>query len=616
MHSVASGLLQRLALNVRMRYSTRHQMNVLRRFSPLFVCWLALVPGCGKKAETRSTEGHPLVSPLVVQSEAGRRGGRLTLVSSGPTRSFNPLVSGDMGPDTVTRLLFSPLVNMDWTTQQPGPGLAESWSVTEDEKTWTFKLRPGLHWSDGEPLTADDVVFTWNGVMYSPEMPPTSYRVFMAGGMPFAVSKLDDLARQVVTAVPYAPFLELFGGVWILPKHKFEPAAKSRRFISAYNLNTPPGDVVGSGPFRLKESVPDRYILLERNPEFWMADTNGQRLPYFDEVLIYAGSGNVPRDAFIGGKCDVYETGRPEEFPAFKQAQPQVGYRLETLATGTDGNFVWFNQNTGTNQAGLPLVQPQKLKWFTNKTFRQAVSSAINRDRIVKEVYEGRARPIHSFLSKEHGKWFNPDAPRFPYDPARARALLAEMGMQDRNGDGMLEDSDGVPVRFTLTTNTKNPMREAQARLIVEDLKQIGLRADLELVEFPVLLERINDTGQYDCALMGLGGGSDDPTSQMNVLKSDEPMHQWFPNQTRPATAWEARVDELMDAQLQTLHFETRKKLFDEVQSILGEQQPLIGTVSPDLFVAFRPDLANVRPAASTFFRATWNAPELFLLKQ
>ena len=115
---------------------------------------------------------------------------------------------------------------------------------------------------------------------------------------------------------------------------------------------------------------------------------------------------------------------------------------------------------------------------------------------------------------------------------------------------------------------------------------------------------------------MGLGGGGIDPASQMNVLKSSEELHQWFPLQKSPATEWEARIDTLMDEQMRTLDLAKRKQAFDEVQSILAEEMPMIYTVSPLCYAAIRENVGNVRPSVLTPYRVTWNMEELFFKKQ
>jgi peptide/nickel transport system substrate-binding protein len=134
-------------------------------------------------------------------------------------------------------------------------------------------------------------------------------------------------------------------------------------------------------------------------------------------------------------------------------------------------------------------------------------------------------------------------------------------------------------------------------------------------VDFRTLLEKVNGTFDYECALMGLGGGGVDPASQLNVLRSSDELHQWFPFQKTPATDWEARIDALMDAQMRTLDFTQRKKAFDEVQAILAEELPMIYTVSPFAFAAIRSDIGNARPSVLTPYRVTWNIEELFLKK-
>jgi peptide/nickel transport system substrate-binding protein len=255
------------------------------------------------------------------------------------------------------------------------------------------------------------------------------------------------------------------------------------------------------------------------------------------------------------------------------------------------------------------------LKWFRNKKFRQAVSCALDRDRLAREAYEGSAQPIYGFLSTENPKWNNPNIPKFSYDPARAKALLAEIGIQDRKGSGTLEDADGNPIEILFNSNTGNPMREKAALIIQDDLKKIGINITYVRVDFRTLLEKVNGTFDYECALMGLGGGGVDPASQLNVLRSSDELHQWFPFQKTPATDWEARIDALMDAQMRTLDFTQRKKAFDEVQAILAEELPMIYTVSPFAFAAIRSDIGNARPSVLTPYRVTWNIEELFLKK-
>ena len=591
-------------------------MKVFRRFATWFPLLVLLVPGCGRQSAPKPpATGHALPSPLVAKCEPGQPGGRLTLVTVGSPRTFNPLLVEDNASDQVVRMLFGSLVIVDSTALEAGPGLAESWAVEPDGKTWTFKLRAGLRWSDGQPLTSEDVVFTWNEVMYNPDMNRLTYDLFRINGKNFAISKVDEVTVRVMTPEIFAPFLEYFGGVPILPKHAIGREVQERRFLSIYTPNTRPEKIVGSGPFRVKELQPGKGVLLERNPEYWCVDKAGRRLPYFDEVLLAGAVGASPTFLFLNGHGDVCEQARVEEYAAVRSAASVGKLQVLELGVGPERDLLWFNLNTNVNAGGRPLVSPIKSKWFRDKSFRQAVSCAIDRDRLVKEVYGGRAQPVMAFIPTENKKWSNSNVPQFGYDLARARALLAGMGIQDRNGDGTLEDAGGNAIEFTLHSNTGNPAREKCAALIAGDLRRLGFKTDFQPMDFRALVAKVNETFDYECVLMGLGGGGVDPASQVNVVKSGETLHQWFPNQPAPATDWEARLDGLMDAQMRTLDFAHRKKTFDEVQAILAEQLPMIYTVAPLHLAAARADLANLRPSLLTPYRLTWNVEQLYFRK-
>ena len=595
------------------------QSGAMKPFFSKRAVWLAaalaVLAGCGKNTPQKPAAGHPLPAPLVAKCEPGQPGGRLTLVADGAPRTFNPLLASDGASDELVHLLFGSLVNLDLATQEPGPGLAVSWSVAPDQKTWTFKLRRGVRWSDGWPFTADDVVFTWNQVMYNPKFNQLTYDVFRIGGKNFTVSRVDELTVRVVTPEVFAPMLEFFGSVPILPIHAIGPALKERPFPWVYALDTPPGRVAGCGPFRVKESKAGQFVLLERNPEYWVVDKEGRRLPYFDEVLLVPGGRGAESLLFLNGKSDAAERVRHDDYDMFKQAATNARVRLVELGVGAEQDFLWFNLNTGSDILGKPFVSPAKLKWFRDKRFRQAVSCAIDRERLAREVYGGRAQPIHGIVSAESRKWNNPDIPRYAYEPARARALLAEIGIQDRRGDGTMKDANGNRIEIVFNSNVENPTRAKCAALMAEDLQKLGVKLVYQTLVFEALVDKVNKTFDYECVLMGLTGGGGDPASQMNVLKSSDELHQWFPRQKTPSTDWEARVDQLMDAQMRTLDFAQRKKSFDEVQAILAEELPMIYTVAPFAFAAIRSDVGNVRPSILTPYRRTWNAGELYFKK-
>lgn len=664
---------------------------------------LALVfSGCdNKKPEvSKAAKQSDLPQPpCVYDCEPGVRGGRLVIATFGDPKTFNPITENEGTSREIIRFLFAGMVSLDWPTQKATPGLAHSWSVADDKKTWTWKLRSGLKWSDDQPLTADDVVFTWTQVIYNPDIVNVTRDLFTIDGKEFKVTKVDDLTVQVVTPEPYAPFIEYFGGVEILPKHILAREVAEKKFESAYGINTAPARLVCSGPFKLKQYKAGEFTLLERNPNFFGVDKAGTRLPYLDNVIYTTVPDmNAMSLRFLKGESDIHENVRPDEFDRFKTEADAGKFKLESLGIGPERAFMWFNLNTnrvvnlrftsdqanttllvksavnqnldklpsdgrvmpgelelvakfGTNEhkrvvaikqgqalpltvkfdsgsitiAGAkgettvqskPIVDPKKMAWFGQPKFRQAIAHAIDRPSIIKSIYAGRADEGGSFVSSALTKWHNPNVPKYPYDVAKARALLKEIGIEDRNGDGFLEDAQGHVLEFSFNTNVGNNTREKVAVFIQSDLKKLGVKLNYKPIDFNALVSMIDDTFDYDAILLGLGGGGTDPAANMNVLKSDGFTHFWFPRQKIPATPWEAKVDKLMNDQLKELDEVKRKAIFNEVQVIMSTEMPFIYTIQPLTYAAYRKDLGNIRPTVLSSYRVTWNAEELYLKKK
>jgi peptide/nickel transport system substrate-binding protein len=595
--------------------------NLVRAFA-VFAAGIFCFSGCGKKPENvlsgNSAANYPLPDPpLLADCNPGIPGGRLIVSTFGEPKTFNPITANETSSQEVYRFLFASLLGFDPIKQEIEPGLAESWTNAPDGKTWTFKLRKNLRWSDGEPLTADDVVFTMNDVIYNPKIDNVTRDALMVGGKEFTVTKIDDLTIQVVTPEIYAPFLEGFGaGVPIMPKHVLEKYVKAGTFASAYGADWKPAQLVGSGPFIIKEYKPAQYTLLARNPYFFEVDSKGQRLPYLDNIIYsVVPDWNAMSLRMLHGESDVDDFVKPDEYDTFKSAETDGKIKLLEPGIGLEVAYFVFNENTNINKTGKPLIDSKKLIWFRDTKFRQACAYAIDRDAIIKAIYSGRSAPNYGFVTVGNKKWFNPNIPKYPHDLDKALALLKEIGIEKRNGDDFATDADGNKIEFVLNTNTGNGPREKTALLIVSDLQKLGFHVIFQPIDFNTLIDRMDNTYNYDSVLMVMGGDSTDPAFNMNVLKSSGFSHEWFPRQKSPSTDWEVRIDYLMNAELKTLDFNERKKDFDEVQMIIAEQQPLIFTVVPVYFAAARTDIGNLRPTPLNGFRVTWNAEELYFKK-
>jgi len=196
------------------------------------------------------------------------------------------------------------------------------------------------------------------------------------------------------------------------------------------------------------------------------------------------------------------------------------------------------------------------------------------------------------------------------HNPAKARAILREAGFIDRDGDGVVEDPQGNPVEFTLVTNAGNTQREHIAQMIRKDLEEIGFKVHFTFLEFNVLVDKLDVTYDWDACILGLTGGIE-PHFGRNVWHSSGHLHMWYPRQKRPATPWEARIDEIFDTAVQELDRQKRKALYDEWQRIVAEQLPFIYTVVPTRLVAVRNKFGNLYP--TSYGGVLWNLEELFV---
>ena len=375
-------------------------------------------------------------------------------------------------------------------------------------------------------------------------------------------------------------------------------------------MATPPERIAGLGPFKLKAYVAGQRVVLARNEHYWKRDVSGRRLPYLDELVFSLDPDrNTQLLKFQRGETDLLSPVNAEDV-ALLERDSKI--KVHNLGPSLIREILWFNLNSAKNAAdGQPFVDPVKLSWFKEVKFRQAVSHAIDRAAIVNLAFAGKADPQWGFLSAGDKLWANPSVKRYSYDRDRALRLLTEAGFRFDPRQKQLFDSQNRPVGFTLMTNAGNALRQKMSALIQADLAQIGIKMNLAFIESRTLLARINDGAGYEACLLAISSGDADPASHLNILLTSGASHWWQPKQAVPATPWEARIDELMKRQLVTINPAARKKLFDEVQGILAEQQPFIFLASRHLLVAAQTGVGNFNPALLPDF-ALWNVDELY----
>jgi len=549
----------------------------------------------------------PSADLLRTDQEAGRPGGRLVFALRSEPKTLNPVAAVDIPSKDVLGRLTADLIHIDRQTQRTAPALARSWSVSPDGRHYTLELRRGLRFSDGHPFDADDVVFSFG--CYLDERNGSPQRdLLIVGGKPVAVRKLDAHRVALDMEQPYAAAERLFDSLAILPRHLLEKAHQEGRLAKAWGLATPPAEIAGLGPFRLRSYVPGDRLVLERNPYYWKVDRTGRALPYLDEIVfLLVPSEDAQVIRFKAGETDLISRLNAENFSVLEGEAAARRYRLLDLGPGLEYTFVLFNLND-LAEGALPAIS-RKQAWFRQTAFRQAVSAALDRKGMVRLACRGRGTPLSTHVTPGNKVWVNQALPPPTRSLDRARELLARAGFSWK--DGALQDGAGARVEFTIVTNAANAARVQMATIVQDDLRELGVQAQVVPLENRALLDRVFQSHEYEAALMALGSGDVDPTSEMSVWLSSGPTHLWHLGQSQPATAWEKEIDAGMRRQLVTLDPQERKRLYDRVQELVAENLPLIPLISPNVLVGAREGLGNFRPAILDHY-VLWNADELF----
>jgi peptide/nickel transport system substrate-binding protein len=510
-------------------------------------------------------------------------GGQLRFCLHADPATFDPLLAAEEASETVRYLTAGVLLRFNRQTQQLEPELATSWKVMDGGKRIDFVLRRNVRFSDGTPLTADDVIATMRRLGRPDLQSAIADTIRTAAGNIAAAANGPD-GVSVSFSTPVAGLERLFDSLAICSR-QHAPDAR-----------------VGLGPFMLDSYRGGQYVLLRRNPNYWKTGADGARLPYLDSVRLDIQSNReLELFRFRTGELHLIDKVEPEAFERLRKEKPAAALNV---GASLDTELFWFNLSPA---ASLPAY---KKGWFGSKVFRQAIAAAINRNDIVRLVYRGYAHAAAGAVSAANRFWFNANVRSYKYDPQLALKQLQEEGF--RFSGHALRDARGNVVEISLITNAGNQTRVQIGRMIQQDLAKIGVQVNFLPVEFQSLIERITRTQQYETCLLGLTNVETDPNDQMNVWMSSGSHHPWNPGQEKPATAWESEIDRLMQEQHSVLSSETRRRAFNRVQEIIAEEEPIIPLVHPDVLAAISADLrgyaASVLPP-----HLFWNIENLSL---
>ncbi len=536
-------------------------------------------------------------------------------------KTFNSALSQEA--PNIFGYTYEGLLSANGLTGEIEPALARSLpEVSADKKRLVFTLKSGLKWSDGHPLTADDVVFTFNQVYFNDKIPsPTRdvFRIGESGALP-QVTKVDDLRVEFLLPEPFSPILRSLS-TEILPAHALQASIEKMdesgnpEFLSMWGTDTDPEKIVVNGMYRLKEYIPSQRIIFERNPYYWRKDAGGNEQPYIDRIVwqIVENQDTQLLQFRSGGLSSVSVA--PQYFSLIKREEERGNFTIYGGEPDLGSVFISFNLNQGKDVDGNPLVNPIKSAWFNRLEFRKAIAHAIDRQTMVNNIYRGLGSLQESPIPFASPYYISPEEglPTYEYNLQKSKELLLKAGFK-YNAQGELLDDKGNRVRFTLLTNAGNQIREALGSQIKQDLSKIGIQVDFTPIDFNTLVTKLKDTLDWECHLIGFTGGIE-PHGGSTIWSTEGRLHAFNQNREDPPifdrqiADWEQEISQLYIQGAQEFDEAKRKKIYQRTQILAKENLPFIYLVNQFSMAAVRNNVQTIQ--YSSLGGAYWNLHEL-----
>jgi len=486
----------------------------------------------------------------------------------------------------VSCLTQARLVRINRVTHAVEPWLADRWTRSPDGRRYELHLREGVRFSDGHAFTSGDVVFSFRAA-YDAAVGSQLAQALSVDGKPLVVRALGPASLEITFPAPN-PGLRLLDNLPIYPAHLLEAALAAGTFAKAWGPTTAPREMAGLGPFVLDSYEPGQRLSFVRNPHYWRSNSDGTRLPLLDRLTLeLVPDQNAELLRLQAGQVDLLQSElRPEDYLSVKHEADAGRVRLVDVGRSLESHLLWFNLH--------PHAGPRE--WLRRDEFRRALSHAVDRADFVRAVYLGAAEPAWGPVAPANTPWFDPSTPTTAFDMARSTSLLAGLGFRDADGDRLLEDGTGAPVRFTVLVQKGISASEKGAAVLRERFAAVGVGLDVVPLDTGAMMTRWMQ-GDYDAIYHLLSPTDTDPAGNLDFWLSNGAYHVWDPGQAHPATDWERRVDDLMRQQASSLDEPERHRLFGEVQHLFAEHLPAMAFAVPRVFVVTSARIAS--PAAS-----------------
>ncbi len=492
--------------------------------------------------------------------------------SIGDIQGLIPNITADSASHEVGSLIYTGLVKRDKELNLV-PDVAQSWELSRDCLTLTFRLRQDAKWHDGYPFTGEDVRFTY-AAMIHPKTPTAYKEDFLAVK---EVKVLAPYTVRITYSKPYAQALETWA-MWMLPQHLLERYVTEGRLREAPQNRQP----VGNGPYRFVEWKSGEKVVVVANPDYF------EGRPYLSRVVYRI----IPSQAtvFLELKAKgvdfagltAMQFKRQTEYPAFRKAYTKYRYPANAYT------YLGFN-----------LKDPR----FADRRVRQAFAYAIDKQELIDGVVLGFAREATG--PYKPGTWaYNPNVARYPYNPEKAKALLAEAGWKANRG-GVLE-KDGKLFTFTIRTNQGNEERKLVAEIIQQRLKDIGVVADIQVLEWAAFIKEFIQKRRFEAIILGWGIGED--PDQYEIWHSSKT----GPDELNHISYANPEVDHLLEMGRASCHREERKKYYDRLQEVLAEDQPIVFLYFRDALPVVASRVRGIEPSPNgiTFNFTRWYVPK------
>ncbi|MGN7300134.1 ABC transporter substrate-binding protein [Ferdinandcohnia sp. SAFN-114] len=478
--------------------------------------------------------------------------------------TFNPYFSqGNYGKYAGGELVLDTLLDYD-PEYNFIPGLAKDYKVSDDGLEYTIILDENATWHDGEPFTADDVAFTLKSIM-DPEWTGTGYvsLALVKGAQDYKDGKADDVPGievvdehtiKITLNTPYAPFLEAVGkGLWILPEHAFENVNVADIATADFSKNP-----VGTGPVKFVKYATDQYVEYDANENYFLG------APEFKKLILRIMTPDLALAAFEAG--EIHATTRTG-IGTINISDHQKIQELDNVEVTVFDTMSYQTMTVNTTK-----------DYLSDKRVRQAIMHGIDRVAIVEQLLQGKGKVAYGPIAEE-SPWFNDDLPSYDHDPEKAKQLLEEAGWDFNR-------------TVTLSVPKGNIIRERSAPLIQQYLQAIGMKVELEYMDFPTLME-LMEKQELDMALLGTSTGMVDPDSNIYPFFHSS---QFRPAGWNTASFTDSHLDELLEAGAIETDQERRKEIYDEVQSIVADELPYIYLYYEQSIGAVSKELKNAVP--------------------